>query len=242
MIDITANLSSAEIKGAITDADSRVREAIEAIAAAYDASIHAAILCGITYYQAPVGKGGRRASGTLEEVSALLKGHRWAGKNTNLGLPNLQTKEQMTRFAMAGVVFQQGGTILTSKNDIVGLTGDDKTPGVLTLINNAKRANMSNETIMDYIVGQGDAQAAYDALRRGVSEYAKAKKAKDTEATTEETTEETTTTTTTTDADLVQSVLSILSGWHNDGTANIDAIFDKVAEIAGASIPATVMA
>lgn len=238
-IDLTANLSSAEVKGAITDADSRVREAIEALAKAYDATIHAAILCGICYYQAPIGRGGRRVSGTLDEVAALLKGHRWAGKNTVLGLPKLQTPEQLSRFAMAGLVFQQGGTILTGKNGtLVGMFGTKEYDGVLTLVNKAKNANMDNESIMDAIIGHVDAQAAYDSLKRAVrqAQADKADKAKP-EVKAEATTEATKATT---DAELVTSVLSILGGWKYDGTANIEAIFDKVAEIAGASIPATV--
>ena len=240
-IDLMANLSSAEIKGAINDADSRVREAIEALAKAYDATIHAAILCGVAYFQAPIGRGGRRVSGTLDEVAALLKGHKWAGKHTVLGLPTLQNPEQLSRFALAGLVFQQGGTILTGKNGtVVGLFGTKEYDGVLSLVNKAKNARMDVESIIDAIVGNVDAQAAYDSLKRAVSqaEAVKADKADKAPKVKPEATTEATKVTT--DADLVTSVLSILSGWKYDGTANIEAIFDKVAEIAGASIPATV--
>jgi hypothetical protein len=243
-IDLMANLSSAEIKGAITDADSRVREAIEALAKAYDATIHAAILCGVVYFQAPIGRGGRRVSGTLDEVAALLKGRRWAGTGTFLRLPSLQQKEQLTRFAMAGLVFQQGGVILTGKTTgkTVGLLdGNDEHPGVLSLINKAKNANMDNESIMDAIIGNVDAQAAYDSLKRAVSQ-AQSVKADKADKVKPEATETTETAKVTTDADLVASVLSILNGWKFDGTANIDMVFDKVAEIAAMAMPATVMA
>lgn len=229
-IDLTANLSSADVRDAVLNADSSVRAAIAALTKANDDTTLAAVLAGVCYYQAPIGKGGRRTSGVLNEVSALLKGHRWAGKGTNMGLPSLQTPEQLTRFAMAGLVMQQGGTILTRKNDVV------TTMGVLSQVNKAKVAGLNNETIMDAIIGQGDAQGAYDSLVRAISQATpKADKVKPETETTEATTKAETT-----DADLVQSVLSILSGWKYDGTANIEAIFDKVAEIAGASIPATV--
>lgn len=231
MLDLTANLTPADVRDAIMNADSSVRTALAALTKANDDTTLAAILAGICYYQAPV-RGTRRVSGTLDEVAHLLKNHRWAGKNTSLGLPNLQTKEQLTRFALAGLVMQQGGVILTRKNDIVN------TLGVLTQVNKAKSVGLGNEDIMDAIIGSGDAQAAYDRLVRAISQATpKAPKAKTTETTETETKAETKVTT---DQDLVTSVLSILSGWKFDGTANIDMVFDRIAEIAGASIPATV--
>jgi hypothetical protein len=232
MFDLTIPVSSARLADVIIGADEMIGTALGNLKLAEQLTTEAAVLAGIAYFQAPVGKGGRRACGTLTEVSAMLKGRRWQGRGTNIGLPSLQTPEQLTRFAMAGLVKQQGGTILTRKSETV------TTMGVLSQVNKAKVAGLNNETIMDAIIGQGDAQGAYDSLVRAISQATpKADKVKPEVAETE-TTE--TTTKVTTDADLVQSVLSILGGWKYDGTANIEAIFDKVAEIAGANIPATV--
>jgi hypothetical protein len=231
MFDLTIPVSSARLADVIIGADEMIGTALGNLKLAEQLTTEAAVLAGIAYFQAPVGKGGRRACGTLTEVSAMLKGHRWAGKGTNIGLPSLQTPEQLTRFAMAGLVKQQGGTILTRKSEVV------TTMDVLSKVNKAKASGLNNETIMDAIIGQGDAQGAYDSLVRAIANATpKADKAPKAETT--ETTEATTKVTT--DQDLVTSVLSILGGWKYDGTANIEAIFDKVAEIAGANIPATV--
>jgi hypothetical protein len=130
---------------------------------------------------------------------------------------------------------REGFKSITRKN------GDIVHPvDVMTAVNNAYRVKgVSIRDIEVWVLGQPDAQTAYDTLVRETSK--RTAEAKVTETTTEDVTETTETeTTTTTDADLVTSVMAILSGWKFDGTANIEAIFDKVAEIASASIPATV--
>jgi hypothetical protein len=231
MLDITtANLTAADVYDVIIGADNATAELLSAFTKYHDTYALAASAVGVVYYNSPTGKGGRKAQGTLDEVCHMLKGKRWTG--SDFGLPNLQDKTAMMKFAMVGLTILNGGTILTRKNDIVHPVD------VMTAVNNAYR--VKGVTIRDiemWVTGQPDAQTAYDTLVRETG-----KRNAENKVTTEVTTEapEAPEATPTTDADLVTSVMSILSGWKFDGTANIDAIFDKVAEIAGASIPATV--
>lgn len=240
MFDINVQYDATALIKKINEADDLIGKFVETEKSMHAAIHEAACVAAAIYHNAPrVGKSGRRSAGTLTEVANMLTGRRWKGAG-DVKLPSLQKPEQVTRFALAGLIHAHDGVILTGKNgNVVNLITHNDIKGTLGWVNAAKEAGMSNPEI-EYAINQGhDAQSAYDSLVRTVRQAQKAK-AEATPTPEPAPAPAPAPAKVTTDADLVASVLSILNGWHNDGTATIDMVFDKVAEIAAMAIPATV--
>lgn len=221
-----ARLTVADVVDAIRSAhaaDVALSDAIDRQAVAFTI---AATSAGALYFHTPA---------TLAEVAAAVadltpvKGDVWA-------LPSLKTPEQVTRFAMAGLIIAAGDDVIVNGDVLPGRA-------IVNAVTRAKKAGLRNGDITDCIVGAESAQHAYDALVKATNAAARAKATltgKNDDAPEAEITEDAPEAKVTTDADLTQAILNILSGWKGDGTGNADAIVARLAEVVAAPALATV--